>query len=103
MHSLMLFIRYLAMVCETFPFLDYLVDKGQHQYCYELLNRPPVVKNNLLDNSNFQIHQRGLSDTSGSGGTFFDRYAKLDDWARGRFAAMSSIPVDIQPIYPDEV
>ncbi len=34
---------------------------------------------------------------------FFDRYAKLDDWARGRFAAMSSIPVDIQPIYPDEV
>ena len=34
---------------------------------------------------------------------FFARYAKLDDWARGRFAAMSDIPVDIQPIYPNEV
>ena len=34
---------------------------------------------------------------------FFARYAKLDDWARGRFAAMSDIPVDIQPIYPSEV
>ena len=35
--------------------------------------------------------------------TFFARYAKLDDWARGRFAAMEAIPVDIQPVYPDEV
>ncbi len=34
---------------------------------------------------------------------FFARYAKLDDWARGRFAAMEAIPVDIQPVYPDEV
>ena len=34
-----------------------------------------VTKPNLLDNSDFQIHQRGLSDASGSGGTFFDRYA----------------------------
>lgn len=33
-----------------------------------------VTKPNLLDNSNFQIHQRGLSNASGSGGTFFDRY-----------------------------
>ncbi len=34
---------------------------------------------------------------------FFARFAHLDDWARGRLAAMSDIPVDIQPIYPDEV
>ena len=33
-----------------------------------------VTKPNLLDNSNFQIRQRGNSDSSGNYGTFIDRY-----------------------------
>ena len=34
---------------------------------------------------------------------FFARYAVLDDNARAAIAAMDAIPVDIAPIYPDEV
>lgn len=33
-----------------------------------------VTKPNILDNSNFQVRQRGDSDTTGNGGTFFDRW-----------------------------
>ncbi|MFW2349906.1 dipeptidyl-peptidase 3 family protein [Qipengyuania sp.] len=52
------------------------------------------------------LHDQLMLQTNGDyDGTkaFFVRYAKLDDWARGRFAAMEDIPVDIQPVYPDEV
>ena len=33
-----------------------------------------VTKPNILDNSNFQVRQRGNSDTTGNGGIFFDRW-----------------------------
>ena len=33
-----------------------------------------AVGSNILDNSNFQVRQRGDSDTTGNGGTFFDRW-----------------------------
>ncbi len=34
---------------------------------------------------------------------FFDRWAVLDDHAKGAIAAMDAIPVDIQPIYPEAI
>jgi hypothetical protein len=34
---------------------------------------------------------------------FFDRWAHLDAQAEAAIAAMDSIPVDIRPIYPEEV
>ena len=33
-----------------------------------------VTKPNILDNSNFQVRQRGDSDTTGNGGTYIDRW-----------------------------
>jgi hypothetical protein len=48
-----------------------------------------VTKPNLLDNSNFQIHQRGLSNASGSGGTFFDRYVTRGIGSTGGATALS--------------
>ena len=41
---------------------------------WEDLEPVGVVGPNLLDNSNFQIRQRGNSDSSGNYGTFIDRY-----------------------------
>jgi hypothetical protein len=40
---------------------------------WEDLEAVGVVGPNLLDNSNFQIRQRGNSDTTGTGNVFFDR------------------------------
>ena len=34
---------------------------------------------------------------------FFDKYAHLDEHAKAAIAEMDTIPVDIRPIYPDEV
>ncbi|MWV28454.1 dipeptidyl-peptidase 3 family protein [Aurantiacibacter rhizosphaerae] len=34
---------------------------------------------------------------------FFDKYAHLDEHAKAAIAGMDTIPVDIRPIYPDEV
>lgn len=34
---------------------------------------------------------------------FFDRYAKLDAHGQAAIARMERIPVDIRPIYPDEI
>ena len=42
-----------------------------------------VTKPNILDNSNFQIRQRGDSDTTGNGGTFFDRIVTAPTSATG--------------------
>ena len=41
------------------------------------------VAPNILDNSNFQIRQRGDSDTTGNGGTFFDRWGTAPTSATG--------------------
>jgi hypothetical protein len=42
-----------------------------------------VTKPNILDNSNFQVRQRGDSDTTGNGGTFFDRWPTAPTSATG--------------------
>jgi hypothetical protein len=49
-----------------------------------------------------QLMLQATGDYDGVG-ALFDRYAHLDDHARQALAAMHHIPVDILPIYPDEV
>jgi len=34
---------------------------------------------------------------------FFEQYAHLDEHAEAAIAGMDSIPVDIRPLYPDEI
>lgn len=60
------------------------------------------MENGIRDLLHDQVMLQARGDYEGTK-AFFARYTKLDDWARGRFAAMSDIPVDIQPIYPNEV
>ncbi|WP_226372660.1 dipeptidyl-peptidase 3 family protein [Allosphingosinicella flava] len=48
------------------------------------------------------VRLQGDGDYAGTK-AFFDRYAKLDDQARGVLAATAHIPVDIQPVYPSRV
>ena len=56
----------------------------------------------IRDLLNAQLMLQATGDYAGTK-AFFDRYAVLDDAAASRFAAMSDIPVDIAPVYPDEV
>ncbi|WP_370191461.1 hypothetical protein [Qipengyuania sp.] len=60
------------------------------------------MESGLRDLLHDQLMLQARGDYEGTK-AIFARYAKLDDWARGRFAAMGDIPVDIQPIYPDGV
>jgi hypothetical protein len=48
------------------------------------------------------VRLQGNGDYAGTK-AFFDRYAKLDENARGVLGRMGHIPVDIQPIYPSRV
>jgi hypothetical protein len=48
------------------------------------------------------VRLQGDGDYAGTK-AFYQRYARLDPQARAVIASMSSIPVDIQPIYPDKV
>ena len=48
------------------------------------------------------VRLQGNGDYQGTK-AFFDRYAVLDDEARTALAATASIPVDIQPDYPESV
>ncbi len=73
-------------------------DASARRYVVDYAKMETGIRDLLHD----QLTLQARGDYEGTK-AFFDRYAKLDDWARGRFAAMSSIPVDIQPIYPDEV
>ena len=73
-------------------------DASARRYVVDYARMETGIRDLLHD----QLTLQARGDYEGTK-AFFDRYAKLDDWARGRFAAMSSIPVDIQPIYPDEV
>ena len=62
----------------------------------------PKMESAIRDLLHDQLMLQAMGDYDGTK-AFFARYAKLDDWARGRFAAMETIPVDIQPVYPDGV
>lgn len=73
-------------------------DASANRYVVDYAKMESGIRDLLHD----QLMLQARGDYDGTK-AFFARYAKLDDWARGRFAAMETIPVDIQPIYPDEV
>ncbi len=73
-------------------------DAASNRYVVDYTTMETALRDLLHD----QLMLQANGDYEGTK-AFFARYAKLDDWARGRFAAMSDIPVDIQPVYPDEV
>ena len=73
-------------------------DASAQRYVVDYAKMESGLRDLLHDQLMLQAH----GDYAGTK-AFFARYAKLDDWARGRFAAMDDIPVDIQPIYPDGV
>ena len=73
-------------------------DASANRYVVDYAKMESGLKDLLHD----QLMLQANGDYDGTK-AFFARYAKLDDWARGRFAAMEDIPVDIQPVYPDEV
>lgn len=73
-------------------------DASSNRYVVDYAKMETGIRDLLHD----QLMLQARGDYEGTK-AFFARYAKLDDWARGRFAAMSDIPVDIQPIYPNAV
>ena len=73
-------------------------DAGANRYVVDYAKMESGIRDLLHD----QLMLQARGDYAGTK-AFFARYAMLDDWARGRFAAMGDIPVDIAPVYPDEV
>lgn len=73
-------------------------DAAAQRYVVDYAKMESALRDLLHD----QLMLQALGDYEGTK-AFFARYARLDDWARGRFAAMNAIPVDIQPRYPDGV
>ena len=73
-------------------------DASANRYVVDYAKMESGIRELLHD----QLMLQARGDYEGTK-AFFARYAKLDDWARGRFAAMESIPVDIQPVYPDQI
>ena len=73
-------------------------DASANRYVVDYAKMESGIRDLLHD----QLMLQARGDYEGTK-AFFARYAKLDDWARGRFAAMESIPVDIQPVYPDQI
>lgn len=83
----------------------YLKAKGAFVY-------DPSLKRFRVDNAKMEAGMRDLVadivKLQGDGDyagmvAFFDRYAHLDDDARGVIATLKDIPVDIAPVYPDKV
>ncbi|HZG07756.1 MAG TPA: hypothetical protein VEZ70_02120 [Allosphingosinicella sp.] len=62
----------------------------------------PKMEAGLRDLLAALIRFHGNGDYAGTK-AFFDRYARLDDQARGVLATAAHIPTDIQPTYPDRV
>ena len=73
-------------------------DPGANRYIVDFARMESAIGELLHD----QLMLQATGDYEGTQ-AFFARYAGLDGQARGRFGAMGHIPVDIQPIYPDEV
>ncbi len=63
---------------------------------------PVRMEAGLRDLLHDQLMLQANGDYAGTG-AFFDRYAHLDTHAQTVLAGMDHVPVDIQPIYPDEV
>ena len=72
-------------------------DDGTQRYSVDYAKMEAGIRDLL----NAQLMLQATGDYAGVQ-AIFARYG-LDDAARSRFAAMSDIPVDIAPVYPDEV
>ena len=60
------------------------------------------MESGLRDLLHDQLMLQAYGDYDGTK-AFFAKWARLDDAARSRIAAMNHIPVDIRPIYPEEI
>ena len=67
---------------------------------WEDLEPVGVVGPNLLDNSNFQIHQRGILDNSGLGGIYIDRWGTRNSASSGGQVLISAGTVSTSNLAP---
>ncbi|MEO6388073.1 MAG: hypothetical protein ABIT16_05370 [Croceibacterium sp.] len=63
---------------------------------------PAKMETGIRDLLHDQLTLQATGDYAGVG-TFFSKWAKLDDHANAAIAAMSAIPVDIRPVYPSQI
>jgi hypothetical protein len=73
-------------------------DAGKGRYVID----PAKMESGLRDLLHDELMLQANGDYEGTK-AFFARYAVLDEHAENAIAAMDAIPVDILPIYPDEV
>ncbi len=73
-------------------------DAAAQRYTVDYAKMEQGIRDLLHD----QLMLQATGDYEGTK-AFFTRWAQLDAVAESRFAAMSDIPVDIRPIYPDEI
>lgn len=73
-------------------------DASAQRYTVDYARMEQGIRDLLHD----QLMLQATGDYAGTI-AFFDRWAQLDTAAETRFAAMSDIPVDIRPIYPDDI
>jgi len=73
-------------------------DPGTGRYAIDAAKMEAGLRALLHD----QLMLQATGDYEGAK-AFFERWAHLDDPARAAIARMGSIPVDIQPIYPDRI
>ena len=79
--------------------------KARGAFSYDASTRrytvdPVRMESGLRDLLHDELMLQANGDYAGTG-AFLDRWAVLDEPARATIDAMSDIPVDIQPIYPD--
>lgn len=73
-------------------------DPAAQRYTVDYAKMEQGIRDLLHD----QLMLQATGDYAGTV-AFFDQWAQLDAAAESRFAAMGDIPVDIRPIYPDEI
>ncbi|MEO1921190.1 MAG: hypothetical protein ABGW84_04805 [Sphingomonadaceae bacterium] len=73
-------------------------DPAAQRYTVDYAKMEQGIRDLLHD----QLMLQATGDYAGTV-AFFDQWAQLDAAAESRFAAMGEIPVDIRPIYPDEI
>lgn len=73
-------------------------DAAAQRYTVDYAKMEQGIRDLLHD----QLMLQATGDYAGTV-AFFDQWAQLDAAAESRFAAMGEIPVDIRPIYPDEI
>ncbi|GGA01634.1 hypothetical protein GCM10010923_08020 [Blastomonas marina] len=73
-------------------------DAAAQRYTVDYAKMEQGIRDLLHD----QLMLQATGDYAGTV-AFFDQWAQLDAAAESRFAAMGEIPVDIRPVYPDEI